>query len=34
VSFGKGNTAAEVDAFLGVLEREVAALRELAAAPA
>jgi cysteine desulfurase len=34
VSFGKGNTVAEVDAFLGVLEREVAALRELAASPA
>jgi cysteine desulfurase len=34
ISFGKGNTAAEIEAFLAVLGREVGALRQLAAAPA
>ena len=34
VSFGPTNTEAEVDRFLAVLEREVAALREFSTAPA
>ncbi len=34
ISFGKGNTAEEIDAFLGTLAREVGALRQLVASSA